>query len=620
SALGAYKVTQDSSPEVELDHSNSVGDEREERQWQREQAEIAWQREREKREWERKERQFKLKQQEIELQKLQLESQNKSSDHSTPYFDVTKHIRMVPPFQEREVDKYFLHFEKVAKNCNWPKESWTMLLQSVLLGKAREIFSQLTVEDSGEYDTVKRLILKGYELVPEAYRQKFHILGKSSNKTFVEFAQEKAQLFDRWCTSENVENKYDRLRELILIEEFTNCLSNDVRTFVTDKKPETLSDAACLADNFLLTHKFSTTGIKSNMFPSRGNSLAFDNKCLPPPRQFQGRYPGNDFSSFNNKPRNGPPESWRRPSPFKSIVCDYCKRSGHTRSECHSLKFNRPPPKPTRFISSSNTKPEFHSLYERQQQPKQHVVESKQYIHKGQYIDPSMDTFKPFIFDGSVSLSNDQSNVYLPIKILRDTGASQSLILTRTLPFSTNSYSGKNVLICGVNSKDYRSMVTGDVSLGVIESLPFDGIHLLLGNDLAGDKVTVNPILTNKPCLSQQPDPVEQVIPDLYPSCAVTTAIKKRQDHEIDNVRADEIDMSDTFLSKVSENLDANDNQSSFSKSSPIREQQNDPEISALYQKSSDEMDATGGPVCYFIKNGVLMRKWRPLYVSADNE
>ena len=131
---------------------------------------------------------------------------------------------------------------------------------------------------------------------------------------------------------------------------------------------------------------------------------------------------------------------------------------------------------------------------------------------------------------------------------MRDTGASQSLILTKTLPFYTNSYSGKNVFIRGVNSKDYRSiplhnlklqsdLVTGDVSLGVIESLPFDGLHLLLGNDLAGDKVTVNPILTNKSCLSQQPDPVEQVIPDLYPSFAVTRAMKKRQDHEIDNVR-----------------------------------------------------------------------------------
>ena len=88
-------------------------------------------------------------------------------------FDVTKHIRLVPPFQEKEVDKYFLHFEKVAENLNWPKEHWTLLLQSVLIGKAREIYTQLGVEQSHHYETVKELILKGYELVPEAYRQKF---------------------------------------------------------------------------------------------------------------------------------------------------------------------------------------------------------------------------------------------------------------------------------------------------------------------------------------------------------------------------------------------------------------------------------------------------------------
>ena len=85
-------------------------------------------------------------------------------------FDVTKHIRLVPPFQEKEVDKYFLHFEKVAENLNWPKEHWTLLLQSVLIGKAREIYTHLGVEQSRHYETVKELILKGYELVPEAYR------------------------------------------------------------------------------------------------------------------------------------------------------------------------------------------------------------------------------------------------------------------------------------------------------------------------------------------------------------------------------------------------------------------------------------------------------------------
>ena len=61
-------------------------------------------------------------------------------------FDVTNHIRLIPPFQEKEVDKYFLHFEKVAENLNWPKEHWTLLLQSVLIGKAHEIYTQLGVE------------------------------------------------------------------------------------------------------------------------------------------------------------------------------------------------------------------------------------------------------------------------------------------------------------------------------------------------------------------------------------------------------------------------------------------------------------------------------------------
>ena len=201
-----------------------------------------------------------------------------------------------------------------------------MLLQSVLVGKAREIFSQLSVEDSANFDTVKELILKGYELVPEAYRQKFRNLTKPSGKTFIEFAQEKAQLFDRWCTSENINNKYDSLRELILLEEFQNCVNHDVRTFLDDKKPETLSDAARLSDNFMLTHKTATAGTKPNVsFPisPRGSyNNSFDSKRLPPPRQFYGRYPNNNFNPSNK--RYEPPEFNQRQLPNKPVVCDYC--------------------------------------------------------------------------------------------------------------------------------------------------------------------------------------------------------------------------------------------------------------------------------------------------------
>ena len=52
-------------------------------------------------------------------------------------------------------------------------------------------------------------------------------------------------------------------------------------------------------------------------------------------------------------------------------------------------------------------------------------------------------------------------------------------------------------------------------------SLPFKGVYLLLGNDLAGDKVVVYPLLTSTLCVDQPPDPIEQEVPDLNPSCAV---------------------------------------------------------------------------------------------------
>ena len=83
-------------------------------------------------------------------------------------FDPARNIRLVPPFQEKEVDKYFAHFEKVADSLNWPKESWVLLLQSVLVGKAQEIYGSLSVEQSSNYEHVKEAILKAYELVPEA--------------------------------------------------------------------------------------------------------------------------------------------------------------------------------------------------------------------------------------------------------------------------------------------------------------------------------------------------------------------------------------------------------------------------------------------------------------------
>ena len=71
---------------------------------------------------------------ELDKEKLKLPTPNLVQNK----FDPSRHIKLVPKFQEENVDQFFLHFEKVANNFKWPKESWAVLLQSVLLGKARE--------------------------------------------------------------------------------------------------------------------------------------------------------------------------------------------------------------------------------------------------------------------------------------------------------------------------------------------------------------------------------------------------------------------------------------------------------------------------------------------------
>ncbi|KAG7471602.1 hypothetical protein JOB18_022732 [Solea senegalensis] len=62
------------------------------------------------------------------------------SSVSVPAFDISKHIALVPPFRESEVDSYFSAFERIAATLSWPKEFWSLLLQCKLVGKAQEPF------------------------------------------------------------------------------------------------------------------------------------------------------------------------------------------------------------------------------------------------------------------------------------------------------------------------------------------------------------------------------------------------------------------------------------------------------------------------------------------------
>ena len=344
---------------------------------------------------------------ELKMKELELEGKSKSKPlplDSGKSFDVTKHIRLVPPFQEKEVDKKFLHFQKVAENLKWPREHWTLLLQSVVIGKDREIYTQLSLEQSSDYDKVKELILKAYELVPEAYRQKFRDCRKEPYQTRVEFARTKEQLFHRWCSSKKVGSDHEKLRQLMLVEEFKWCINSDVRAFLNEKEVENLDVAARLADDYSLTHK---------PFPSKPFNPQL--KFTPQPRPFSPQSgpkskpsnpSDNSSHSFTPKPRFFGENKGQ--SPLSQPICNYCKQSGHIISECIALKRKREKdrqesPKPTGLTSF-------------RLKPQSSIQDENPILAKTSETDAVMEIYEPFLSDGSVSLNSDFAQP-TPIKI-----------------------------------------------------------------------------------------------------------------------------------------------------------------------------------------------------------
>ena len=72
--------------------------------------------------------------------------------------------------------------------------------------------------------------------------------------------------------------------------------------------------------------------------------------------------------------------------------------------------------------------------------------------------------------------------------------------------------------------------MSGPVKVAKQPMLPFKGVHLILGNDLPGDTVVGNAIVTKKPSSEKSPDLVGKRISGLYPACVVTRAMSKKKE------------------------------------------------------------------------------------------
>ncbi len=246
-------------------------------------------------------------------------------------FDFVGNLRLVPKFCEKDPDSFFVLFERIANACNWPDAARALMLQTVLIGKAQEAYSSLTVEDSQDYAKVKAVVLKAYERVPEFYRQQFRNWKKSEKQSHVEFARDLQMHFSRWCSAVEVSD-FEGLCNLIVLEQFKNSVPNRVAVYVGEQKAQSATTAAMLADDYVLTHRHVFNQYKyqsSYNAPSTNVSdvVVHQNK---------------GFQSENRS--NGSRDSDK--------FCRYCHKRGHWKSDCYMLK---PKPKPVTSHSVKGT-------------------------------------------------------------------------------------------------------------------------------------------------------------------------------------------------------------------------------------------------------------------------
>jgi hypothetical protein len=514
-------------------------------------------------------------------------------------FNVAQQVRLVPKFAEKDVDKFFLAFEKTATSLAWPRDKWPILLQTSLSGRALDAYSALSVNQIADYDVVKGEILKTYELVPEAYRQKFRRFQKPYQVTHVEFAREKKTLCERWLASQKVGSDFVKLKELILVEEFKNSVSKEIRSYLEEHKVTTLENAAILADEYYLTHKTHFQAAR----PSSGQKPT-DQSSKPDPA-----------GSKQNAEQSYKAHSGAR----QKVFCEHCKKPGHRKDKCFQLH-----PELRNARVDTGVKP-VGAL-----QPITPPIDLEG-------IEPVLesgekDGYDGFKSEGKVSLRQEGSQI--SVTMLRDTGSMQSLIVESVLGEFPNQPSG-HIWVKGIDCQDIliplhdiwleSSYYTGVIRVGVVSQLPMKNVTFLLGNDIAGNQVKTVPVLSLQPRAVTETENLETEYPGIFPACVMTRSQKLLQSCGDESsmqipgeIPEEGVSLADTFFTKIT-NQNADKSEDLRFNESALKEcQTGDSSLQNAFNQALSEIEVENLPVSYYLKNGILMRKWRPSNVPAN--
>ena len=197
--------------------------------------------------------------------KQMLELKDHEGNGSTPSnVNVIQAVKLkMPYFDERhdDLDTYLTCFERIARVQKWEEDTWGIRLGTLLRRKALEVYNGLVDEEATSYEALTNALRAHFHLTPERYREKLRNSKRLEGKTFQQFVVRLETFLKRWLTLSEKKETFEDLKDLILREQLMSVVPADLATFIRERDPATVRDAAVLAQHYVEARKTSSRGV-----------------------------------------------------------------------------------------------------------------------------------------------------------------------------------------------------------------------------------------------------------------------------------------------------------------------------------------------------------------------